>query len=137
MRRRSSGFDRLFTDLLESNMGRLRTISNMWALVGSQWDKKRVETIRGHLERDGKVLVKRKCVHCPKPPGDDFAKTEKFWSVPWTECLKCSLHVKPGPVRFHRCGYKFENDAQAIVKTAVEVKNIQDKAMAIVTELMK
>ena len=121
MKRRSSGLASLFGRLLENNMGRLRPISNMWALVGSRWDKKRLENKFGQLERDGKVLVKRKCVHCPKPPGDDFAKSEKWWSVPWTECLKCPLHVNPGRVRFHRCGYKFESDAQAIVKTAVEI----------------
>ncbi len=137
MRRRSSGLDGLFTRLLENNMGRLRTISNMWAIVGSRWDRKRLENKFGQLERDGKVLVKRKCIYCPKPPGDDFAKTEKSWSVPWTECLKCPLHVNPGRVRFHRCGFKFENDASAIVKTAVEVNEIVTTATNMVNDWMK
>jgi len=137
MRRRSSGLGDIFNRMLENNMGRLRTVSNMWALVGSRWDRKRLESQFGQFERDGKVLVKRKCVHCPKPPGEDFAKAEKWWSVPWTECLKCPLHVNPGRVRFHRCGYKFENDASAIVKTAVEVNDMVATAKKMVDDWMK
>lgn len=136
MRRRSSGLDALFTRMLESNMGRLNTISNMWAFVGSRWDKKRLETRFGQMEREGKVLVKRKCTYCPKPPADDFVKVNNHWSVPWTECLKCPLHVMPGRVRFHRCGYKFEDDASAVLEAAADVNEIVVTAANMVNEVM-
>jgi hypothetical protein len=137
MRRRSSGLASLFDRMLENNLGRLRTLSNMWAVIGSRWDKKRLDDAFGRFQKEDRVLVKRKCVRCPKPPADDFVKTDNHWWVPWTECVKCPLHIKSGRIRFPRCGYMFEDEAQALLKTESEINGVVDKATAMINEWMK
>ncbi len=149
MRRRQSGIlNDIFGRILESNLGRLRPISNMWAIVGGPWDRKRLENPNiaggsrsneaGNLftEDRSMVLVKRKCVHCPQPPAEGYAKAGKWHSVPWTECLKCPLHVLPGRIRFHRCSFKSSTGEEAIGKSLVEVSSLVSKAVATANEVM-
>lgn len=76
--------DQLFKSFHESNLGRIRWGSNMWALTGGRWDSRRVSskalvgTANARYDASGElhrvddaglpmVLVKRQCVHCPRP----------------------------------------------------------------------
>jgi hypothetical protein len=120
--------NQMFKDILEHNLGRIRWQSNMWAIVGSRWDKRRIENkniagsprsnAEGNLFSDAvdteqrlAVVVKKTCTpHCPNPPADDFYKT-KQWHVPQFECRKCQFHVKAGRYRFPRCTFKTPKDA--------------------------
>jgi hypothetical protein len=128
----------MLKNLLESNMGRIRWSRNMWAIIGCRWDRRRLRNPNligkrsdlvnefGEWEKDGKTLVERLHTQCPKPPADDFVRNDRGWYyVPATECRACPLHIKAGNrIRFPRCGYKFEDDASAAMKTAKDVSNI-------------
>ena len=113
-------FDQLLRSMHDSAAGRIRWMPNMWAIVGSRWDKKRVQNKnlagsrswineQGEFVRDGITLVSRQAIsHCPSPPGDDFHRNEKdgnYW-VPATECRKCPYHRKAsrgGAFKYARC----------------------------------
>ena len=122
-RRQGPGLmSQIFDQMFESRAGRIRWMSNMWAIVGSRWDRKRLENPNiangprsnehGNLfgvDRQA-VLVKRLCMpHCPCPPADDFYKNPErdFWNVPATECRKCQHHRQPNSrFKFPRCGFE-------------------------------
>ena len=96
--------------IIESQLGRIRWQRNMWALIGSQWDRAPVRIPHGELERGNMVLVRRLCTsRCPAAPGCDFATTTSGYWVPATECRKCQWH-RPSTRgrRFPICTYRAE-----------------------------
>lgn len=125
----------LFDRVIEASLGRIHWYPNMWALVGSRWDKNRIvnpnlagtkhTNEKGELERDGKVLVYRRSVwNCPNPPGDDFFVSESRAYVPATECRKCPYHRKAqGKIRFPRCTFKANEDVRQAIKDGLESAN--------------
>ena len=125
----------------EHSAGRIRWQRNMWAVIGSRWDRKRLVSLKGEIELDGKVLIRRICVHCPCPPGNDFAPDSKgrWWSVPATECRKCQYHRPSGRNRFRfpRCTYNKSDDARNVARdTLVQVSGIVGEAVRQTKEIM-
>lgn len=117
-------------------MGRIHWHSNMWADIGSQWDKRRIRNEnligskhvndQGEFERDGYVLVHRRSVwNCPNPPGDDFHQNKSgSYMVPATECKKCAFHrTSQGRIRFPRCVFKAPEDTKKAIANGIESAN--------------
>jgi hypothetical protein len=146
--------DTLLKGILESKLGRIRWHSNMWALIGSQWDKKRIQNKNmvgskdsnelGELIRGDAVVVKRKHTNnCPNPPGNDFyagGKEPIKYYVPATECRKCKYHVPAGQrFRFPRCtfGKDSTNPSKAILETVDETTKLVNEAVNKANDLIK
>jgi hypothetical protein len=110
--------------IFESSAGRIHWRSNMWAIVGSKWDKARLrnknlagrrgKSINEHGEmissKAGGITVvlvkKRATANCPDPPTDDFYKGDRGYWVPATECRKCQYHrMANSQFRYPRCVY--------------------------------
>ena len=134
-RERSTNIFGLITkSIYESTAGRIRWQRNMWAVVGSQWDRRRVtNSFLDELVRGDHVLVRKSCTHCPCPPGDDFHLDDKkrWWSVPATECRKCQYHrpSQRGGFRFPRCTYqKPKSMGDIAASTLVQVANLVGEA---------
>lgn len=136
-------FDQLFKSLLDNAAGRIRWTPNMWAIVGSRWDKKRCknECIAKHVQSgkpynenrydaegsifiEGKtvVLVRKSCTLCPNPPGDDFHRNSDngYHWVPASECRKCPYYRKADKqFRFPRCTFGRSEDRAGVAKQAL------------------
>lgn len=140
MRRGPSLFDQIGRSIYESTVGRIHWRSNMWAVIGTRWDTNRLRHL-GEIIRDNHVLVKRRCTnHCPNPPGPDFySETNKFWSVPATECRKCEFHRKPiRGRRFPCCAYKGEqNPTKAALVTIQKLGDMLQQAEVQALKIIK
>src|ERR1017187_109357 len=102
--------DQIGKSISESTVGRIRWHSNMWAVIGSQWDKHRVQNknlvvlgsrpgsenprvnANGEFEYDGRTLVRKPNTACPNPPGPDFWFDGKWHWVPAVACRRCQYH---------------------------------------------
>jgi hypothetical protein len=128
--------------IFESSAGRIHWRGNMWAIVGGQWDKARIrnknlagtghKSINEHGElissKSGGVtvvLVKKRAVNsCPKPPGIDFYKGDRGFSVPATECRKCPCHrASSQAFRFPRCVYGRPENKRDIQISGIDAFN--------------
>ena len=134
----------MFRSLFESQLGRIRWRSNMWAVIGSRWDKNRVVNrnivgrkeinVDGEWECDGRTLVRRLCTQCPMPPGTDFAAGDNGSSwVPATECRKCQYYRKAQRGRrFSVCAYRAKSPKEAVLDIADMVNEAAEDARRIV-----
>jgi hypothetical protein len=126
--------------IFESVSGRIRWRSNMWALVGSQWDKRRIKSLAGEIVRADHVLVKKQSTHCPSPPGSDFYYDGKWWWVPAVACRACQWHGPSGRggFRFPRCTFqRVKEKATAEVATALVTLSMVKKAEEMALEIVK
>lgn len=99
--------NQMFRDMTQVKHGRIRTLRNMWAVIGSRWDKNRFEIgSTNHFTKDATgVLVRKQCTpRCPQPPIEDAWGVDGKWNVPMTECRKCQHHRKSAPgSRYPKC----------------------------------
>lgn len=99
--------NQMFRDMVQVKHGRIRTLRNMWAILGSRWDKNRVIIgEKSTFSKDGSgVLVRRECTfRCPQPSIEDAWGHDGKWNVPMTECRKCQHHRKSAPgSRYPKC----------------------------------
>ncbi len=140
--------DTIFKATYYAKLGRIRWRANMWAIVGSQWDRRRIANAnlighrsvneKGEMVRDDHVLVKRACMAlCPCPPGADFYFDGKRHWVPATECRKCPYHRPSGRYRFPRCVYSKSEDATvAAQETVKDVGDVMQQAVQHATRII-
>ena len=126
-------FTLIAKDLFESNAGRIRWRSNMWALIGGKWDRQRISPLGSDIVREDHVLVKRRCVtRCPQPPSDGFYFDSKWWHVPRVDCMKCRYHrasSRGGAFRFPRCVYaKSQKQVVVAAQSLVQLDGMVRKA---------
>lgn len=139
--------------LFESNMGRIRWRSNMWAVIGSPWDKGRISrpdlansrncgvNENGHFVRDDRVLVRKPhvlCPNAPEPQGNFFRDDKEHWWVPRVLCVKCQFfRASNRTVRFPRCAFKGDDLAKAAEQTLVQISDAVKTATKQVDEIMR
>ena len=140
MRRRESGtniFSLISKSLFESNAGRIRWQRNLWAMIGSRWDRLRVEPLGLPIVQEDHVLVHKPCVNrCPQPP-DSINITGKlyfdgkWWHVPRVVCVQCQFHrASNRSFRFPRCVWKKETDQLAVAaQSMVQLNGMVEKAV--------
>lgn len=145
-------FSQFLKSVYESSAGRISWMSNMWAIVDSRWDKKRLVNKnligssrvneRGEWKgENGVTLVKKICnPNCPSPPGDDFYQNEKnglFW-VPATECRKCEFHMKSDQnFRFPRCVFKRATTPKEVAQDTLKTfGDLTDQALEKTNQIM-
>lgn len=134
-------WNQMFKSIVESNAGRIRLQSNMWAIVGSRWDKKRIQNKYiagkagsnelGEIIHGEHVLVRRlNTSNCPFPPGMYFyIGPNGKASVPATECRKCEYYRGADrQLRFPRCTFK-RSASEAVSKSVKDVQEIVDSAI--------
>lgn len=142
-RRSTNVLGQLLNSIAYSAAGKITWYSNMWAIIGSRWDKKRIQNKNlkpgGRVNENGElvwgnvVLVRRLCTFgCPKPPGDDFYMSDKGQSqVPATECRKCPYHrASNRQFRFPRCVFGKGETMQEVAQVAsIMVNDVMTKAI--------
>jgi hypothetical protein len=137
----------MFRDIHESNLGRIRWHPNMWAIIGSRWDRKRIRNTSmigsSRVNADGefidgnRTLVHRVHARCPKAPGDDFYFDDKWYWVPATECRKCQYHrVATRRHRFPCCTFGRGTVSDAAKKSLIQIGEMVGKATAQAQEMM-
>ena len=146
-------FDLFLKSVFQSNAGKINWYSNMWAIVGSKWDKKRCvnkNLIGGRhvnengewLPENGVVLVRRRCtINCPNPPSDDFfVNDDNRAQVPATEYRKCPYHIKAqkGVFNFPRCTFNKSKELGDVAKATLNSFNgMVDEAVKKTKEILK
>ncbi len=164
--RRSRGtniFSLIGKGLFESNVGRIKWRSNMWAIVGGEFDKRRIRNTsaigikdvndKGEFVTGNRVLVKKPYTLCPNAPvpQERFFFDEKrdapsslmsgqknrYWWVPRTVCVTCQFHAASSrEFRFPRCKFRAADTAAAAAKTLVQISETVKKASEEVDRMM-
>lgn len=137
----------MFQRIVESSLGRIYWTSNMWAVIGSRWDRKRLQNKnligsdrvneKGEWDNGISTLVAKMNTWCPHPPmpaEEVYKHNEKeLWNVPASECRKCPFHEKATRRRrYPICKFKGGSPEKA----AENVRNIMSEAVAGVREVM-
>jgi len=137
--------------IFEANAGRISWRQNMWAIVGSKWDKVRLQNknligskilkinAHGEFVEDGRVLVRKTCTLCPCAPIDDLYFDGKWYWTPATECRRCRYHRAAGSgFRFPRCTFKRPTDKHVVAQNLiVQVSDLVQKAVDDAKRLIK
>lgn len=148
--RRSRGtnvFSLIGKAFFESNVGRLKWRSNMWAIVGGEFDKRRIRNTaaigikdvndKGEFVKGNRVLVKKPYTLCPNAPvpqerfyfDEKLDDQKRYWWVPRTVCVTCQFHAAANrDYRFPRCKFMGTDPAAAAVQTLVQVSEAVKKA---------
>lgn len=132
--------NQLFKAIWESNAGKIHWNHNMWALIGSRWDKVRIVN-KNFMGKESERFTKEGCLvnredntvlvyryhtsNCPCPPGDDFYVGDKgrAW-VPATECRKCPHHrAKSKQFPFARCVFSAPESASDVADSTIGTFN--------------
>ena len=137
-RRGTNIFGLIFKSSFESAAGRIRwRRPNMWALIGSVWDKRRVVSLGQEFVKGGNgpnhpgiVLVKKPWTHCPHPPTADLYFDGKWWHTPAVECKKCEFYrAASRSFRFPRCLWQKSGEMGDVAKeTLVQVGEVVSRA---------
>lgn len=129
-------FGSMIKQIHDAAAGRIQWDRNMWAVIGSRWDKRRIQNrnMIGHPSVNSKgefisgthVLVQLQNTKCPCPPAGDLYKSEDadIWWTPRSLCVRCQYHRKGktgigrGGFRFPRCVYQRPEDAAGVARRA-------------------
>ena len=143
-------FSLIGKSIFDANMGRIRWRPNMWALIGSPWDKRRIArpdlanrgniNEMGHFVIDDHVLVHKPFTLCPSAPvpQDQFWHDEKGWRVPAVVCRKCEYHQASNrTVRFPRCKFKASDASKAAADSLVQIGQMVGKAIKETEEILR